>query len=725
MNIFWWSSFFGAITNFGIAFFILLILKGWRDPVKRIFSFTTISVALWSVGACIFSSASQARYQLAMFGWQVGYLGCSFVPVFFSHFVLKLLNLKKKSFIIWVYIINIIFNFFVWYDNSRFFLSDLKFVFNQFYWTDWLKNKSPLWLVYYLGLNVVLLTYVFALLLIAYKVSVGVRRNQLKYFIVGSVIAWFGAHGDYTIALGNPIYPYCNFLIAIYPAIWAYAIIKHHLLDIRVAITRTGIFLAVYTFVLGVPFWIGYQVLGKGFWIVPVSITVLLATSGPLIYRALRQKAEEKILAQQKYYQRILLHAAGGMVREHNLDRLLKLIVHIVKKVVRVEFAAVFLEDRENECYRLKAVRNHHNIPENLKFAYTHPLVELIKEKGAPLAYDEITPSVTDDFRKPVHLIVPSLSDKDIISFLVLGEKTDRSFYTEDDINVFRILSRQAALAIEHCFFLKEFKKTHEKLFQAEKLAAIGGMADGVAHQMRNRLNTFSIVVGEQKFEIEDFIRDNAELVAQNPALQKTFNYLIQTANTISNEVKRTAEMIKGVLNYARVEQKETFFSEFSLKEIIDNASVLIQVKHQIAQVPLETAVLSTDTVYGIKAQIMESIYNILDNAYEAIKEKTDYHLNEEEKKSFVPLIKLRFAPKDDVYVIEISDNGIGVKEEDGKKIFSPFFTTKSSYISGTGIGMYVVKRLIEENHKGKIWFESKYKEGITFYIELPKKECK
>jgi len=60
------------------------------------------------------------------------------------------------------------------------------------------------------------------------------------------------------------------------------------------------------------------------------------------------------------------------------------------------------------------------------------------------------------------------------------------------------------------------------------------------------------------------------------------------------------------------------------------------------------------------------------------------------------------------------------IREEDSKKVFAPFFTTKSSYTSGTGIGMYVVKRIIEENHKGRVWFESEYMKGTRFFIELP-----
>ena len=76
-------------------------------------------------------------------------------------------------------------------------------------------------------------------------------------------------------------------------------------------------------------------------------------------------------------------------------------------------------------------------------------------------------------------LIIPAMVKEKPLAFLVLGEKLDNSVYSHDDINVFTILSRQAALAIENCIFFDEFKQVQLQLFQAEKLASIGGIADG------------------------------------------------------------------------------------------------------------------------------------------------------------------------------------------------------------------------------------------------------
>jgi signal transduction histidine kinase len=69
---------------------------------------------------------------------------------------------------------------------------------------------------------------------------------------------------------------------------------------------------------------------------------------------------------------------------------------------------------------------------------------------------------------------------------------------------------------------------------------------------------------------------------------------------------------------------------------------------------------------------------------------------------------------------VVVEDNGIGMKDTDAKKVFTPFFTTKTSSRKGTGLGLYVIRRIITDTHKGKISFESAYKEGTRFILELP-----
>lgn len=713
MNIFVFSSMSAFITSLVISFFVLL--KGYRNPKRNVF----ITIALLAGTWCLFPAVASLfpSPSKALFGVKVVYISALFTGPAFLAFGLTIAEVERDKFekrlIIISYIVAALFIPLLF--SQLMIKGVLKF---QPYFALIVGPAYPIFVLFFAASCL----YSLYRLLMVFKNSKSRKRNQVKYVFIAYFIAFLSAVMHFGSAYGlYELFPH-DILVIICMGVLAYAIAKHRFMDIQVAVTRAGIFLIVYTLVLGFPLGLAYT---TTFRFLPIFIMFILATVGPLIYRYFQQKAEDKLLAQQKHYRRILMQAAAGMVREHNLDRLLRLIVYIIRKVVRVEFAAMFLDDKQNRCYRLKTIRGHHNIPDNFNFSYQDSLINSIKQKKNPLVYDDLSPLLTEPLKKTIHLVVPSLVEDNLLAFLALGEKVDRTFYTEDDINVFRILSRQTALAIENAIFFAEFKKVEERerVLTAEKLALVSGMADGVAHQIRNRLNAFAVIVGEQKFEIRDFIKAHAKLIVQTPSLKKTLDYIMQTANSVSDEVKRTAEIISGVINYARVEEKEISFSEFSFREIVDNALNLVGVKHQVARVPLEIVSPSIDTVYGIKGQIMECIYNILDNAYEAIKEKVKYKLDEEEKKKFSPGIKVKFIQKENSSLIEITDNGVGIKEEDKKKIFAPFFTTKSSYISGAGIGMYVVRRLIEEKHRGRIWFESEYMKGTTFYIELLKSQ--
>ncbi|MFH1771244.1 MAG: ATP-binding protein [Candidatus Omnitrophota bacterium] len=719
MNIFLFN-FTASYLITGVLLFILAFFvycKNKSNILNKTFACYSFAIAWWSFFS-VFMINSPNEYW-GTFWDRICLMGVVFIPAAFLDFNFTFLRLREK----WKTLIRVCYglSFFFFVCNlTPYFVkkTEPKYVANYFT----VPGTLYYFFLIYFFLSVICGVY------LLYKslksATPGSRyKHQLLYFFWATILGYLGGSLNYNLVLNIPPYsivPFGNYLTGVYVVLIAYAILKHRLMDVKVAFTSAGIFTVVYTLVLGFPFWIGYH---SKSWLLTGLIMFAFATIGPFIYRALRQKAENILLSQQKHYQKVLLDAAKGMVREHNLERLFKLIVYVVKKAVKIEFVAAFLNDKENKCYRLKAIRGLGNINYDYAIAYDDPAVKLIKHNESFLGYDEMNHVFERFFDKPAHLIVPSYIDKKLVGFLVLGEKINRTFYSPDDINVFEILSRQAALAIDYCLFLDEFKRVQEKIFTAEKLASIGGMADGVAHQIRNRLNSFSIAAGEQKFEIDFFMRDHPKLFSDNEDLKKSYEYLKNLASSIINEVKRTAEIIQGILNYARVEEKETFFSEFSLKDVIDSALSLVKVKHQISQFPLETDITAEDIIYGVKAQIMECMYNIIDNAYEAMDEKRSYYLGEEERLRFLPHIFISLVMNETSFLITIADNGLGIQENDRKKIFAPFFTTKSSQISGTGIGMYVVKRMIEENHQGRVWFESEYMEGTTFYIELPRKK--
>lgn len=717
------------------AFLTLLLgsfvfLQGKSSRVNRNFFIFTLTIFIWLL---FYSFAYFVKAPVLKFlFFRIGYIGVICIPITWYHFELSFLRKDNKKLFFLLYGGYTIAAIFIFLDIfTKSFIIDL----SKYNWGYYPKVFIPIHLSFLSYFN---FYFTIALLLLFFsfwkKNNIPpIERARIKYIFIAGIVGTFAAIDflpNYEINYKLNIIPFGFTFMIIFCGITTYAIIRYRLMDIRVFISRALAFLISYSILLIVPFFFAfrmYPVLGPLFgihwWLVPVGLLMFFAALAPMAYEQIRRGMENTLLAAQKRYQKLLLQAAAGMVREHNLSHLSKLIVYIVKKIVKVDFASIFLNDKTQRVYTLRAIRDHAGSYPKITFLYEHPFIDYLRNNQEPVLYEELPLAIRNSLgvTLPISLIIPSAFENNLLGFVILGEKLNREPYSEDDINTFKTLSHQAAMAIENCLFFEEFKNVQRKIFTAEKLASIGGMADGVAHQIKNRLNHFSIGSGEMQCEIKDFIKKHPAAVEQNPELMKSFEYILGIIDSMIDNVKRTDNVVKGILGYARVEEKAEFFSEFPLNEILQTSLDLLKIKHEVAEVPLKCDFGSDDTLYGVKAQLMECMFNILDNTYEATMEKRN-KLPDEEKLQFNPLIEFKLTQAPGISRIQITDNGVGIKDEDKLKIFAPFFTTKSSYKSGSGIGMYVVRRIVEENHKGKITFESAYMQGTKFVIELPRK---
>ena len=596
---------------------------------------------------------------------------------------------------------------------------------------DWgVQTKyGPLFLLfgfYFIAATIILWVH---MILIYYRIEATSKRQQMKYIIFGLAISFLGGISCNLImplaGMEEFVYIGPSFTLA-FAGASAYAILKYRLMDIRLAVTKATIFFVVYTLTLGLPFWLFYATKNA---YLSLTFAMALAFAGPIVHRMLQGKAEAVLLAKQKQYQRFLSQAARGMSREHNLQHLLNLIVHVIKHGVRPQFAGVFLFDEEHKRYELKAIRggsDHKSQITGYRLGNDDPLVEALRQDKKPLGHEELNAYQAQienyKFNFLAHLIVPAFSDNRLLGFLVLGEKEDHTVYTEDDVSIFSILAQQAAMAIDNCLYMEAAKRNQQQLFEAEKLASVGGMAAGMSHQFKNRLNSFA-QIGGGVASVSDFIKKELPDIMANPAFKENIDYLDECARDIDSEVKRCNALVQGVIGYAR-ERSSSQIVDFSFKEAVDSAIYLVKIKHQCMDRELpftfSTEIAADNKISTVKGYLNEILFNLLDNAYESIEEKVKYRLNDEERAAYKPQVNVSLVKKEETILITVSDNGTGIKDEDKHKIFAPFFTTKASVVSGMGLGMYIIRRMVVEQMGGKIWFESDRLNGVTFFIELP-----
>lgn len=239
---------------------------------------------------------------------------------------------------------------------------------------------------------------------------------------------------------------------------------------------------------------------------------------------------------------------------------------------------------------------------------------------------------------------------------------------------------------------LLNLQNTQKQLVQSEKMASLGVLASGIAHEINNPLNFIKGGV----FGIESYLKEN---------LEEHIDELNPLLDGINEGICRASDIVKSLNHYNR--REDTKMVETDIHSIIDNC--LVMLKNQIRN-RIEVEKNYTLTKYellGNEGKLHQVILNILSNAVQAIDKKGT--------------IKIRTFVKGKQFRLQVKDSGCGISEENLDKILDPFFTTKEPG-KGTGLGLSITHNILQE-HNGSIEFNSKQNKGTTVLITLPLKD--
>jgi len=714
----------GLALSLICTFLVFVILRSARSKLHYVWALFNISVAMWGLGS--FFMRKEVDPHVALFWIRFAHVGVIFLAVFFFHVVYLVCRISNRRLLLFVYYQAIFFAIMVW---SNVFISskNIEIIYNSFYYDKAHGFFYPAFFSIWLGL----MLYGHIKLFTTYLRVAGFKKTQILYFLFAMIVGFSGGLTNFFPVFNISIYPIGNFTISLYCLIITYATLRYRLMDISIAITRTGIFVAVYSLVLGIPFALafGWQktlegLLGNSWWMVPLVTSTILATAGPFIYLFIQKRAEARLFQEQARYQTTLRQASLGMGRIKDLKRLVTLIVHIVTRTVRVDHTIIYIKDRRTKNFLLGAVRSRQvRFSPQEAILQDSPLVHELNIRKIPIVYDEIQQQTKDfgdmhlarveaDLKAlDAALVVPSFIDDEVVGIIILGKKASGRPYSTDDITVFSILANQAALAIENAQFYDEMKQTHEQLFKAEKMATIGTMADGLSHQINNRLHALGFIAGDAL--------DTVRLKKDVPMTSDIKEVMVDIEHAlvrIQENVTQGGEIVQGLLKYTR--KGEEGFAEVELERLVNAALEMTQFKIKHGEMKFAREYKADlPKIKGNFTQLQEVFFNLIDNAYDAMMQKK----HEIKDKTYEPMIRV-FAthPKSGTIEIIVEDNGIGIKDEEKEKLFTPFFTTKLSSKKGTGLGLYVIRKLIEENHGGKVSYVSRYMQGTRVYITLP-----
>ncbi|TAN61339.1 hypothetical protein EPN16_03475 [bacterium] len=243
----------------------------------------------------------------------------------------------------------------------------------------------------------------------------------------------------------------------------------------------------------------------------------------------------------------------------------------------------------------------------------------------------------------------------------------------------------------------KQLEESRQVMFQSEKMAAVGQISSSIAHEISNPLTGVLNNVQLMKMVMAE----------RNGAILKDY---AQILNAIEESARRCTDISRSLLDFSRSSSGK--FQPLSLNDAVDRAVILVEKEARTRNIFIEKELLpDLPAISGDFQLISQAIFDLVNNAQYAVS-KAD------KKGSGWIFIKTQYQPQEDKVTCVISDNGTGISEENLKKLFAPFFTTKPAG-EGTGLGLSIVRDIIAR-HSGSIAVESQINKGTSFLITLP-----
>ncbi|MCB0855070.1 MAG: ATP-binding protein, partial [Bacteroidetes bacterium] len=272
---------------------------------------------------------------------------------------------------------------------------------------------------------------------------------------------------------------------------------------------------------------------------------------------------------------------------------------------------------------------------------------------------------------------------------------------------------------------LDHLQKTQQQLILQEKMASLGQVTMGIAHEVKNPLNfvnnyaQVSIELADElEEEFERFLPTIAE--AERAVIKDIIKDLRENATVIRKNGQRADNIVSSMRNHANDNHGQR--AEVSLNELIKEQVQLAYYgyKSQENYTPVHFEYNLTDDLSSIEVnpqEIGRVIINLVSNACYALNEKSN-----QGDDTFKPLIHIQTRQINQYQEIRIRDNGTGISQDNLAKIFQPFFTTKPTGQGNTGLGLSISYDIIVQGHQGKLTVDSVEGEYTEFVVVLPGK---
>jgi signal transduction histidine kinase len=270
-----------------------------------------------------------------------------------------------------------------------------------------------------------------------------------------------------------------------------------------------------------------------------------------------------------------------------------------------------------------------------------------------------------------------------------------RSAYTTSEQDLIKTLSKQAAIALENVGLYQNLFETHQKLkasqsqlVQSGKMAAVGQLAAGVAHEVNNPLQIILSRVQLLMMRHKEEVR------------------LVKDLDLIESNVKRISRIIRSLLDFARHNSGQEEWKSIDLIYLVTQTANLMQ--HLMEKGEIEVTIHAVDEkspqIFGNVGEVEQIFLNLLLNARQAMPKGGK--------------IAIELSTDGETTTAIVSDSGEGIPEENLGRIFDPFFTTLEED-GGTGLGLSIIYGIVDK-HNGEVSVKSEVGAGTTFELRFP-----
>jgi signal transduction histidine kinase len=410
------------------------------------------------------------------------------------------------------------------------------------------------------------------------------------------------------------------------------------------------------------------------------------------------EKVVEQFLFKNRYdYRETLGTFSKAMVMILDLKSLSKRIIETITQTMGVEKASLFLWSEEKGGYSLFESKNISMTTTTPLLSKNDPLPHYLQKIGEIIIREELVKGANipelKDVIKIMSLLesevsIPLISKGQLIGIINLGYKFNKDIFSHEDIELLSTLANQTSIAIENARLYEDLKRSKSYIRRADRLASLGTLTAGLAHEIRNPLVAIKTLTQLLPERIDD---------------EEFRNNFLQIA---SGEVDRISSLVTELLEFSRPSDPKLELED--INAILDGMILLVSTETKKKQIHMiKNYATDLPPIQIDREQIKQVFLNILLNSIEATKENDKITVK---TRSFM-------KPGGEPYIqIEFTDTGSGIPEEFIEDIFNPFFTTKST---GSGLGLSISNQIIQE-HKGYIDVESQVGKGSSFFINLP-----